>query len=98
MTLLVVVVAATVTILLVVICTILPAEPALDILGWAGPFESVRVEAVVVLVEATVAVGTVDGFLCWKNALIAVGARSYATVVVSRVCRAFFGAVRPADV
>ena len=64
-TLFVVVVAATVTILLVVICTILPAEPALDILGWAGPFESVQIEAVVVLVETEIAVIAIDSFLCW---------------------------------
>ena len=65
MTLLVVVVAAIITILLVVVGTILVAKPALDVLCWAGPLKRVQVEAVVVLVKATVAVLTVDGLLRW---------------------------------
>ena len=64
-TLTVEVVAAVITILLVVIRTIFVAEPALDVLCWAGPFESVQVETVVVLVEAEIAVLTVDRLLRW---------------------------------
>ena len=97
-TLTVEVVAAVITVLLVVIRTIFVAESALDVLCWAGPFESVQVETVVVLVEAKITIIAVDGFLRWKNALITVRALRNATVVVSSVCRAFFGAIRPADV